>query len=859
MRGVVRNIIIALLFFSLPVGYLSAQDESTESSLPEIFYSSPQEYLIAGIDVQGIDSYDASDKEYLIRFAGLSVGSRIKLPGDEITRAIRKLYDQRSFSDVSILLDRVSGDRAWLVIKLTPRHQVSHIFYWGLKKAEENKVKEQLDIEPGTSINDMLIERIKRRVERALEEKGFSNTTVRVLTRDDPDRKNYEIIDVVVERKNKVKIKSVTITGNEEVKERVLKKSMKKTREKSFVNLFRSSKYIEDSYESDKYSLLDKYNELGYRDAAIITDSVVELSDNKVSIYIDVEEGHKYYFNNITWIGNTVYDSDLLTASLNIKKGDVYNKTYFDEQLDGEEGVKNEFYANRGYLFVRTFPTERIVGNDSIDVEIRLIEGPQAAINRVNIAGNTKTHDHVIRRELYVYPGELYSREDIVRSIRELANLGHFDNEALSEGLDIEPDIDNGTVDITFGLVEKGNDKFEISGGWGAGMIMASVGLTFTNFSIRNIFNWSTYRPLPQGDGQTLSINVQTNGKYYSNYSISFMEPWLGGKKPNSLSLHFFYSHQSGYSSSYYRHSYYVNSAQSSSDYNTDQHINIWGFSLGLGRRVKWPDDYFTIYNELSYQHYNLKSWPYYIFEDGVSNNLALTTSIRRSSIDNPMYTRYGSDFGMSLAFTFPYSLVNKKNYADQNMTSESRYKWIEYHKWKFYGKMFIPLDKKFKTVLYLSAQLGYLGYYNKHFRSPFEGYEMGGDGMSGYSLYAREYIGLRGYSNGSLTNAGSNFISDGSSDASLYEKMTIEVRYPISLKDAATIYALAFFEAGNSWAKIRDFEPFNLYRSAGVGVRIFLPMLGMIGIDWGYGFDEVQDRSGANGSQFHFVLGQEF
>ena len=519
----------------------------------------------------------------------------------------------------------------------------------------------------------------------------------------------------------------------------------------------------------------------------------------------------------------------------------------------------NAFYTNQGYLFANVYPTERIVGKDSIDIEIRVVEGAQATINRVDITGNDKTHEHVIRRELYVYPGELYSREDIMRSIHQLANLGHFDPEVLGEKLTIVPNQENGTVDIGFGLKEKGNDRVEISGGWGAGMIIASVGLTFTNFSMRNIFNFKTYRPLPQGDGQTFSLNAQTNGKFYSNFSVSFVEPWLGGKKPNSLSVSAFYSHQSGYSSNYYRRSYYVNSGgQSAADYDDSQHMNIWGLSVGLGRRLKWPDDYFTMYNGLSYQHYDLKNWPYYVFENGTSNNLAITTTIRRSSIDNPNYTRSGSDFSLSLSFTPPYSLFNGKNYANKNMTSEERYRWVEYHKWKFNGKVFVPLDKQNKTVLYMNAQYGYLGHYNKDHRSPFEGYEMGGDGMSGYSLYGREYIGLRGYANGSLTNAGSSFIAT-ASDAAVYSKFTMEVRYPVSLKDAATIYVLSFLEAGNSWARIKDFEPFNLYRSAGLGVRVFLPMLGMLGIDWGYGFDKVPGRSDASGSQFHFVLGQEF
>ena len=701
-----------------------------------------------------------------------------------------------------------------------------------------------------------MIANLKHVVEKHFKEKGYYNITIKTLQRDDPEKDNFVQLDVVVERNNKIKIKDIIITGNKEVKSGVLERAMKKTKDKALRNFFKSSKYIENNYEDDKYNLLDKYNEKGYRDAMIVADSVVSVSPNRVKIYIDVEEGNKYYFNNISWVGNTIYDSEYLSRVLNIKKGDVYNKKYFEERLRTDENTAvDKLYVNNGYLFFRAIPVETVAGADSINVEIRIIEGPQATINRVVIQGNNRTHEHVARRELYVYPGELFSREDIVRSIRELANLGHFDPEHIVP--EPKPDAENGTVDIYFDVEEKANDKIELSGGWGAGMIIGSVGLTFTNFSIRNIFNWESYRPLPQGDGQTLSLKAQTNGKYYTSFSISFREPWLGGKKPNSLSVSAYYSRQTGYSSNYYNHSYYVNNAKDL--YNSNQLMTTFGASVGLGRRIKWPDDYFTMYNELSYQRYQLKNWPYYIMSNGNSNNLSFATQLKRSSIDNPLYTRKGSDFTFSLSFTPPYSWVDGKDYEKSNMKEKVKYRWIEYHKWKFVGKMFMPLDRREKLVLYGGVQYGYLGYFNKHKRSPFEGFEMGGDGMSGYSLYGREYIGLRGYQNGSLTNAGSSFIAPSAADASLYTKWTMEVRYPISLAQSATIYALAFLEAGNSWYELNEFEPFNLYRSAGVGLRVFLPMFGLLGIDWGYGFDEIPNRPGAAGSQFHFVLGQEF
>lgn len=849
----IRKIILFSILTVFGIFQLKAQ--STDSiHVPEVYYSSPKTYEIAGIVVSGIgEHYDA---ETLVQYSGLRVGEEIKIPGDVITKAIKKLYGYGLFSDVAIFIDRTEGNKVYLNIRLAERHKLSRINYIGLKKSEETKLKEKVNWLPGTQVTDNQISNLKRIVERYFKEKGYYNTNIKILRRDDPENENFVILDVSVERNNKIKIEDITIAGNKEVKDGKLKRAMKKTKEKSLINLFKSAKYIEDNYEEDKYNLLDKYNELGYRDAAILSDSVEQISPNRVKIHLNVEEGNKYYFNNIVWVGNTVESTENLSKILNIQKGDVYNKKYFEERLTtDEDAVANLVYLNNGYLFYHSVPVETVVGGDSINVEIRIVEGPQATINRVNISGNDRTHEHVIRRELYTYPGELFSREDIIRSIRELSQLGHFDPEQLQQP-DILPNPETGTVDIGFKVAERANDKIEISGGWGAGMIIGSLGLTFSNFSMRNIFNWDSYRPLPQGDGQTLSLKAQTNGKYYTSFSVSFREPWLGGKKPNSLSVSAWYSRQTGYSRSYYN-SYYVNSAKD--QYDDSQLMTTFGITAGLGRRITWPDDFFSMYVEVSYQRYTLKNWPYYIMSNGNSNNLSFAMTLQRSSIDNPLYTRRGSDFSLSVSFTPPYSLFSDENYGSANIKDREKYRWIEFHKWKFKGRVFMPLDKNEKFVLYTGVQYGYLGYYDKDRRSPFEGFEMGGDGMSGYSLYGREYIGLRGYENGSLTNAGSSFLAPSASDASLYTKLTMELRYPISLAQSATIYALAFLEAGNSWYEIKDFEPFNLYRSAGVGLRVFLPMFGLLGLDWGYGFDSVPGRSGASGSQLHFVLGQEF
>lgn len=845
--------ILGILITLLCVCRVMAQPADTVKQ-PEVYYSSPKTYEIGGIEVTGIGAQ--YDPETLIQLSGLIVGSEVQIPGEAITRAIKRLYEQGLFSDVTISVDRYEGNKVFLILYLAERHKLSKINYVGIKKSEENKLKEKINSLPGSQVTDNMIANLKRIIERYYKEKGYYNIDIKVVQRDDPEKPNFVILDITVERKNKIKISEIVLNGNEEVKAGKLKGAMKKTKEKSLVNFFRSAKYIETNYEDDKYNLLDKYNELGYRDATILSDSVVQVAPNRVKIYVNVEEGNKYYYNDISWVGNTVVDAERLSALLNLKKGDTYNKKYFNERLEADEdGVGNYFYRNNGYLFYRAMPVETVVGKDSINVEIRIFEGPQATIDRVEIKGNTRTHEHVIRRELYTYPGELFSREDIMRSLRELANLGHFDPEKL-EPKPVNANQEAGTVDIEYHVEEKANDKIEISGGWGAGMIIGSVGLTFTNFSIRNIFNLESYRPLPQGDGQTLSLKAQTNGKYYTSFSLSFREPWLGGKKPNSLSVSAYYSRQTGYSQRYYN-SYYAGNA--SQLYNTDQLMTTFGVTAGLGRRISWPDDFFMMSTSISYQRYSLKNWPYYIISDGNSNNLSFEVLVQRSSIDNPLYTRKGSTFTLGLTFTPPYSWFTDRDYSSPNIKNKDKYRWIEFHKWKFQGKVFMPLDRKEKLVLYAGVQYGYLGHFNKHKRSPFEGFEMGGDGMSGYSLYGREYIGLRGYENGSLTNAGSSFIAPSASDASLYSKLTMELRYPISLAQSATIYALAFMEAGNSWYELKDFEPFNLYRSAGVGLRVFLPMFGLLGIDWGYGFDPVPGRSGAAGSQIHFVLGQEF
>ncbi|MDR2414356.1 MAG: outer membrane protein assembly factor BamA [Odoribacteraceae bacterium] len=829
---------------------LEAQVDSVE-----VNYSDPKMYELAGIEVVGAE--DQYDPATILQQSGLRVGRIIRIPGDEITNAIKKLFATGMFSNVVITVNRIEGDKIYLDLHIQGLPRLSKINFIGLKKSEETKIREKTEMFRGTQVSDNKIRILKIQVERYLKDKGFYNLSVNTIQRDDPEQKNNVILDVIIEKNNKIKISEIVIRGNSEVKDRKLKGAMKKTKERSIINIFKSANYIQKNFEEDRYNLINKYNEIGYRDAVILSDSVVSISPKRVKIYIDVQEGNKYYFNDISWAGNTMYNSEVLSNILGIKKGDVYNSKLLEERLLKDDDAVMNIYQNNGYLFSRMDPLEIIHGNDSINLEIRVIEGPKAVINRVKLKGNTTTHEHVVRRELYTYPGEYWSREDVMRSLRELATLGYFD----PEKLDVDPrsNPEDGTVDITYKVEEKSNDKFELSGGWGAGMIIGSVGLTFSNFSIRNIFNRSAYYPLPKGDGQTLTLNAQTNGKYYSQFSLSFMEPWLGGRRPNAFSASIYFSRQTGYSSAY-NNSYMVKPSQTTT---SNQLMLTYGVNVGLGRRLKWPDNYFQMNTTMSFQRYELKNWAYYIISNGNSNTLSLSTTIRRSSIFNPIFPKSGSDFSLAVTLTPPYSLFSTRDMETEK--DRIKYRWIEYHKWKFVGKVYVPLtsgpvdDIKRPLVLYTGIQYGYLGSYNKFRQSPFEGFEMGGDGMSGMSTYGREYIGLRGYENGALTNAGSSFIAPKSSDARLYSKFTMELRYPIMLGGSNTIYALAFLEAGNSWYALKDFEPFNLYRSAGVGVRIWLSMFGILGIDWGYGFDAVPTRPGASKGQFHFVLGQEF
>ncbi len=872
------SVVLFLLFFQLNnIRAVAAVNDTV--SIPEIRYDGiPQRLQIAEITITGADNYEDF---VLIGFSGLAVGDFITIPGDAITEVVKRFWKQGLFSDVKIKATKIHDGKVWLNIALQQRPQVSAINYKGLKKGEIDELSSKLGIVVGNQITPNISDRAIKVIENFLEEKGFMNVEVKVYQRNDPEKPNHVIVDIEVDKRLKTRVKQIVVTGNKALTFNKINQVMKKTNDNNWRNFFRSKKFVKEEFEKDKIALIEKYNEIGYRDAHIVSDSIVQVDEENVIVYLNIDEGNKYFFRNISWIGNTVYPYEYLNQILNIKKGDVYNYKHLMKRLKTDEtDAVSKLYQDRGYLFSDIEPVEVLIENDSIDFEMRVTEGKQATINAINITGNTRVYEHVVRRELYTKPGQLYSQSDLMRTFRELAGMGHFDPEKINP--DIQPDPDNGTVDITYELETKGSDQIEFSAGWGSTGIVGTIGLKFTNFAIQNLFKPETYRIVPQGEGQTFTLNARTNGQSYSSLSMSFLEPWLGGKRPNSLSASIYYASQTGVSerfmesmSQYYNNPYLyggygsgygsgIGSSGYGNDYTTslyqnemdpDKYMRTLGASIGYGKRLKWPDDYFSFHGELSLQRFMLSNWQYLPpLTDGNFNNFSLNLTLSRNSIFNPIFTRRGSSFTLGLKITPPYSAFNGKDYTDKSMSAQERYRFIEYHKWTFNGKTFTPLDAGEKLILMSRVMFGYLGHYNINARSPYETYYMGGDGMSAYTSYGTEYVAMRGYESGSLVPYD---FERGTRIGYLFNKFTLELRYPLSLEQSATIYVLGFLEAGNSFNKISEYSPFNLKRSAGVGVRIFLPMFGMMGIDWGYGFDR-NSLGNKSGSQFHFVLGQE-
>lgn len=843
---------------------------------PDINYAgTPRTVVIGGIAVSGVQGYE----DYMLSgISGLSVGQTITVPGNDITDAVKRYWKHGLFSDVSISADSIVGNKIYLNIYLQTLPRVSEINYIGLKKSEREAMETKLGLLKGGQVTPNTISRAKFLAKKYFDDKGFNNADIDIMQRDDVSNKNSVILDVIVDKKAKMRVRHIEIVGNKALSDKKIKGSLftkgafKKIHESGkFGNIFKSKKYTPERWKEDKRNLIKKYNEYGFRDAVILEDSVWNVDDKHVNILVKVDEGTKYYLRNITWVGNTVYATDYLNALLGMKKGDVYNQTLMSKRLTEDEDAVGNKYWNNGYLFYNLQPTEVNIVGDSIDLEMRITENQQARLNHVRINGNDRLYENVVRRELKTKPGDLFSKEALMRSARELASMGHFDPEKVNP--DVKPDPENGTVDINWNLEQKSNDQIEFSLGWGQNGLIGRVGLKLNNFSIRNLFNKNSERRgiLPIGDGEVLSLGVQTNGRFYQSYNMNYSTNWFGGKRPTQFSVGAYYSKSTGVSDNFYNSSWrnnymnymygYGNYAYNNYEnyYDPDTYIKMMGASLGWGKRLRWPDDYFTLSVQLAYTRYMLKNWRYFLMSTGNANNLNLNLSINRTSTDNQLFPRRGSEFTASVSLTPPWSKWDKKDYENLALNRQSstflaeqqeKYKWVEYHKWKFKAKTYTALSGGQKCfVLMTRVEFGLLGSYNRFKKSPFETYYVGGDGMSGYSTgYAEETIGLRGYENGSLTP----YLYEGYA----YDRMSLELRYPFLLGNT-TIYGLGFLEAGNAWNDTRKFNPFDMKRSAGLGVRIFLPMVGLMGIDWAYGFDKVFGKKG--GGQFHFILGQEF
>ena len=809
----------------------------------------PRLYYIRNVNVHGVQYLNP---EILKSSAGLIAGDSVYLPSNFISNAISRLWSQRFFSDVKIGAE-IEGDSLDLEVLLKERPRVYNWEFEGISKGKKKDLLEKLKLKRGSELSDYVIDKNKKLIHNYWAEKGFRNTEVDVRIDNDTLRPGQAVtVTFLIDRKDKVKIGKINFVGNEQFNDKRLRRTFKKTHQKS-INFFKGAKLNENDYEADKELLIDFYNSRGYRNATIVRDSIYPINEKRLGIDLEVSEGNKYYIRNVSWVGNSVYETEGLQQMFGVKKGDIYDKKTMHKQLgigketDPEAASVSSLYQNEGYLMSQIEPAETIIAPDSIDIEVKVFEGKQFTINEVGITGNQRVDDEVIRRELDTRPGELYNRALLMRTIRLLGSMGHFNPEAIMP--DIKP-VSNELVNVNWPLEEQASDQFNIAGGWGSGTFVGSVGITLNNLSIKNTFKKGAWRPYPMGQNQRLSLSAQTNGTYYKAFAFSFTDPWMGGKKPNSFTLSAHFSEQNN--------AYYV--WQTSTQY-----FRTYGVAAGLGKRLNWPDPYFTFYAEASYERYALKNWSSFVMTNGAANLASIKLVFGRNSVDQPIYPRRGSEFSASVQATLPYSLWDGKDYkkleqianssssttAEADRANQERYRWVEFHKWQFKAQWFQSFLKNSNLVLMLKAEMGYLGSYNKYKVSPFERYEVGGDGMSGYNIYGIDIIAMRGYEDGAL-DPGSNY-SRG------YNKYTAELRYPIILKPSSQIYVLGFLEGGNAFDSWKKFSPFKIKRSAGFGVRLYLPVVGMLGIDWGYGFDAPANSATKSGSQFHFVLGQQF
>ena len=849
-----RKITVVVAAFAMMLTTASAQEASTAQEateaqdstavLPPFDEDAPmyqhtgakqKQYYIRKVHVRGLEHLDP---DLVKASAGLVDGDSILLPSNFISNAITRLWSQRYFADVKIGAE-IEGDSLDLQVFLKERPRVFDWKFEGISSSKKKDIIEKLQLRRNSELSDYILDKNTKLIKEYWIEKGFRNVKVTHRIEQDTVRTHYANVVFVIDRGERVKINRINFNGNTNFDDKRLRRTFKKTHQKS-INFFKSKKYLAENLEEDKELLIDFYNSKGYRNATVLRDSIYEVEPNRLAIDIDLSEGNKYYIRNVSWVGNSIYPTERLQEMFAVQKGDTYDKKSMHKRLGiGKEenpedmSIKSQ-YQNSGYLMSQIEPAETIVGADSIDIQVKIFEGKQFTINEVGITGNVRVDDEVIRRELYTRPGELYDRSMLMQTIRMLGSMGHFNPEAIMP--DIKP-VSDELVNVNWPLEEQASDQFNIAGGWGSGTFVGSVGITFNNLSLKNVFKKGAWRPYPMGQNQRLSISAQTNGTYYKAFSFSFTDPWLGGKKPNSFTLSAHISEQNN--------AYYV--WQTST-----MHFRTYGVALGLGKRLTWPDPYFTLYGEASYERYDLKNWSSFIMTNGAANLFSLKLVVSRNSVDQPIYPRRGSEITFSVQATPPYSSWDGKDYSDPKMSDKERYKWIEFHKWQLKGQWFQALTSNQNLVLMLRAEMGYLGHYNKYKVSPFERFEVGGDGMSGYNIYGIDIISMRGYEDGALDP-----VDDYYSVA--YNKYTAELRYPVILKPSSQIYVLGFLEGGNAFRSWKEFSPFKIKRSAGVGVRLYLPVVGMLGIDWGYGFDAPAGQTKKSGSQFHFVMGQQF
>jgi outer membrane protein insertion porin family len=856
LKKSMNKLIIALLFFTIILSNnaIKAQEDKKDNlkttqvkkdtivkdSITPIIksptFKKENSYELGGLTVKGLQKFEV---ETVKVFTGLKVGQQLKLPGDKLTSAIKKLYETKQFSNVEVYISKIDGNTAYLEFEVQELPQLNNVTIQGIKKNKAKDLQADAELKKGAMVTDNLIVTTTNYFKKKYQDKGFLKTKVLLDTKPDTSGVNLVNMLIRIDKGEKVKIKNINFEGNESFNNKKLRKALKNTKKAFLGRFWKKSKYIETDFKEDLENLITTYSENGHRDARVLDHSLTWNDDNSLNLNIKVEEGKKYIFGDIEFLGNSKYTDAQLQRMLRIEKGDTYNGKVLKERVTGDGSPDSQdistLYQNNGYLFSRVLPVETKINNDSIDIEIRIFEDQPTKIKKVTVNGNDKTNDHVVYREIRTKPGYLYSKADIIRTIREIGQLGFFDAEAITP--DINPNYQDKTVDIDYTVAEKGSSQIELQGGYGGGSFIGTLGLSFNNFSVRNLFNKKAYRPLPMGDGQTLSLRLQQS-RYYTTSSFSFTEPWLGGKKPQSFSF-------SVYNSKQFRYDYLTNKVDK------DQRLNIVGASVGLGKRLEWPDNWFTLSQSISYQLYDIKNYPLstFSFATGSSNNLSYSITLgRNSSGPNPVFPKQGSDFSIGAKLTFPYSLLNNKDYS--NLEDKEKYKWLEYYKVNFKGKWYTALTED--LVVMANAEFGILGSYNSELGdSPFERFFVGGDGIATYQLDGRETIGLRGYENGRLSSI------DG---GTIYNKFQLELRYPITLKPSASIYVLGFLEGGNSYDGFNNFNPFTLKRSAGVGLRIFMPAFGLLGIDFAHGFDPLPGGgTEKSGWQTHFIIGQQF